>query len=195
MSFAELATNQFSSPPDAPAASSSISAGGDAPVSGPLVREPPTKYAVRAYAPGLATGAHNAVNVDAGAELRAPAIATSGLSEQSRKILGTLAFSRINDFRNYRPNWNGRGAKAVDAGSLSSLDLFVRTQCQFATIPSAFLNESGHLILEWENRNGSSVEAEFLPGAKCLVYFGDEDEKINVPISPYSLALLAQRLS
>jgi hypothetical protein len=116
------------------------------------------------------------------------------LSDEAKQILGKTAVSRLEAFRKYRANWNGTEALPLSRHSISSLDAFLRMQRTFSTPPSLFLNEGGNLVLGWENWQGQSIEAEF-DAERWTIYFADDDEKIFVPISPYSWGMISHRLS
>ena len=120
--------------------------------------------------------------------------ASTELSAETKETLGPVAVARLDLFRQYRRDWNGAGALPLSRQSIASLDSFVKMQRRFSTAPSVFLNDQGNLVLAWENGNGQSIEAEFTPD-RLVVYFEDDDEKLYVPITPYSLELLAQRLT
>jgi hypothetical protein len=105
--------------------------------------------------------------------------------------IDSVAWQRLNDFRQWPAGWNQGSGEAVAWGTLRNLELFL-SSARFRTSkpPSLFLTDAGHLELLWEGRNGSAINVALTP-AGATYFFEMTGEEGEVPQS--EIANLAAR--
>ncbi|MBT9487304.1 MAG: hypothetical protein IV093_07305 [Rubrivivax sp.] len=94
-----------------------------------------------------------------------------------RSALGENGIKRLTSFQTLKPNWDGRGAKALDLGSLRAfLKFFSDTGFSPAGL-SVFLTPAGILSASWPDSGDDLYELEFLPSSFRAFRDADDSER------------------
>lgn len=94
------------------------------------------------------------------------------LSEQVINIIGENGQRRFQEFIKYPDGWAGGQGKPLSAGSVNTLEQFLRHLPELAAYRSSlFLGYEGNLQLSWKDVRGGDVEIEFFPNR--LEYFAE----------------------
>ena len=115
------------------------------------------------------------------------------ITAHAASVIGAAGVARINEFWNYPRGWDSGKGHPLSPNSLWLFEEFLRLYPGFSSAPSVFLTIEGNLVLGWEDRVGSRIEAEFSP-AGLELYLGSDDNEFVFDSDEDGLNALVVRL-
>ena len=104
------------------------------------------------------------------------------LSENVLRIIGANGKKRFDEFKTYPSGWAGGQGKRLSHGSVFALEKFLAEFPELSVAkPSLFLSYQGNLALGLEDKNGGTIEIEFLSnGAEYFLESLDEEDSVTL---------------
>ena len=104
------------------------------------------------------------------------------LNESVLRIIGANGKKRFDEFKMYPSGWAGGQGKRLSHGSVFALEKFLAEFPELSVAkPSLFLSYQGNLALGLEDKNGGTIEIEFLSnGAEYFLESLDEEDSVTL---------------